>query len=183
MTPVVTPLADPLALRAALGQFATGVAIATARDGAGRRAGVTINSFASASLDPPLVLWSLGAAAASRFVFEAASHHAINVLASTQEPLARRFATHGADRFAGIALGEGPFGTVLIDGALAQLVCRVRERRQTGDHFVFVSEIVHHCRSAGEPLVFHASRYWTIRSRVEATPPTTSIRPEVPCLA
>lgn len=165
MTPIVTLLDDARALRASLGQFATGVAIATARDGDGRRAGVTINSFGSVSLAPPLVLWSLAAAASSRPVFEATPQHAINVLAAGQEPLARRFATRLADRFAGVVLREGPFGTLLIDGALAQFVCRVRDRRQLGDHVLFVSEVVHHRRAPGKPLLFHASRYWAIGGR------------------
>jgi unspecific monooxygenase len=175
MTPTATPLDDSRALRAVLGQFATGVAIVTARDGEGRRAGVTINSFASVSLAPPLVLWSLGAAAASRALFEAARYHAINVLAAPQEPLARRFAMRAADRFAGIALREGPFDTLLLDGALAQLVCLVRERREIGDHTLFLSEVVHHDRTAGEPLIFHASGYRTIGRCAE-----TGVRPHEP---
>ena len=170
MTLAPTPLDGARALRASLGQFATGVAIVTARDDDGRCAGVTINSFASASLDPPLVLWSLGAAAATRAVFESARHHAISVLASTQEPLARRFALRFENRFAGVALRAGPFGTLLIDGALAQLVCRVRDRRETGDHVLFVCEVVDHCRSGGAPLVVHASRYSTIEPAAEAAP-------------
>ena len=170
-TPFPSPLADTRALRDTLGEFATGVAIVTARDRDGRRAGVTINSLASASLDPPLVLWTLAAAAGSRPVFESARHHAINILASTQEPLARRFAMRLGDRFDGVALRDGPFATLLVEGALAQLVCRARDRMQTGDHVLFVSEIVDHCRAHGDPLVFHASRYRKIDRAAEAPVP------------
>jgi len=184
MTPAATPLDDSRALRAALGQFATGVAIVTARDGEGRRAGLTINSFAPVSLAPPLVLWSLGAAAASRPVFEAARHHAINVLAAAQEPLARRFAMRAADRFAGVAVREGPFDALLLDGALAHFVCLVRERREMGDHALFVSEVVHHCRAPGEPLIFHASAYRTIERPADARGrPFASADREIPCPA
>ena len=149
------------ALRATLGQFATGVAIVTARSAQWRPAGLTINSFASVSLDPPLVLWSLASTASIRPVFETAAFHAISVLGAEQGALARRFSVPDVDRFAGVALRDGPYDAVLIDGARAQLVCRVQERRETGDHVLFVSEVVHHRVDAGEPLIFHASRYWT----------------------
>ena len=154
-------------LRATLGQFATGVAIVTARSAQGRPVGLTINSFASVSLDPPLVLWSLVSRASSRPIFEAATFHAINVLAAEQGALARRFSAPAVDRFAGVAHRDGPCGAVLIDGALAQFVCRVRDRRETGDHILFVSEVVHHRLAPGEPLIFHASRYWTTGQRLE----------------
>jgi flavin reductase (DIM6/NTAB) family NADH-FMN oxidoreductase RutF len=181
MATTVTSLDDTRALRASLGQFATGVAIVTACDGDGRRAGVTINSFASASLVPPLVLWSIGAGA-SRPVFEAARYHAINVLAAAQEPLARRFSMRIEDRFARVALREGPFGALLLDGALAHLVCLVRERRETGDHTLFVSEVVHHRRVPGEPLIFHAGEYRSIgRQAAAGAGPLAPTHREVSC--
>jgi len=156
----VAPLDERRALRSTLGEFATGVAIVTARGNEGATWGLTINSFASVSLDPPLVQWSLAAAAASRPLFERAAFHAINVLAGAQGPLARRFSARQVDRFAGVPLREGLHGAVLIEGALAHLVCRVCGRRETGDHLVFVSEAVHHRIGPGEPLVFYAGRYW-----------------------
>ena len=168
MNAIATPLDDRRALRTTLGQFATGVAIVTARRADGERAGVTINSFASASLAPPLVLWSLAAGAASRPVFEEADHHAINVLAATQDALARRFATPMPDRFAGVAVRKDAFGALAIEGALSLIVCRVRDRRETGDHVLFVCEVVHHQRFEGAPLIFHASRYWEIGEPVDA---------------
>jgi len=157
----VAALDEQRALRSTLGRFATGVAIVTARDGERPPWGLTINSFASISLDPPLVQWSLAAAAASRPVFERAAFHAINVLAASQGALARRFAAREVDRFAGVSLRNGPHGAVLIEGALVHLVCRVCARREIGDHLVFVSEVVHHRIAPGEPLVFYAGRYWT----------------------
>jgi unspecific monooxygenase len=158
----VTALEDRRALRATLGQFATGVAIVTACSAQGSPVGLTINSFASLSLDPPLVLWSLASTSSIRPTFEAAPIHAINILAVEQAALARRFSARDVERFAGLAHRAGPYGAVLIGGALAHLVCRVRDRRKTGDHVLFVSEVVHHRFQAGEPLIFHASRYCTI---------------------
>ena len=159
----VAPLDERRALRSTLGRFSTGVAIVTAREAEAPPWGLTINSFASVSLDPPLVQWSLSAAAASRPVFERAAFHAINVLAAAQAALARRFSAREVDRFAGVPLRDGPHGAVLIEGALAHLVCRVCGRRETGDHVVFVSEVVHHRIGRGEPLVFYAGRYWRLR--------------------
>src|SRR5438105_8453290 len=85
--------------RAALGMFATGVTVVTARTSDGTLIGLTANSFNSVSLDPPLVLWSLAQAAGSLPVISAGSHYAINVLAKDQKALAERFATRGGDRW------------------------------------------------------------------------------------
>jgi flavin reductase (DIM6/NTAB) family NADH-FMN oxidoreductase RutF len=100
---------DPQEFRAALGLFATGVTIVTARTADGVPVGLTANSFNSVSLNPPLVLWSLRSAALSMPAFARGSHYAIHILAAEQLELARRFATPGIDRFAGLAfeLGSG----------------------------------------------------------------------------
>ena len=98
----------PQALRAALGRFATGVTIITCLDTQGGAVGLTANSFASLSLDPPLVLWSLRKASGSRAAFEVARHFAINVLAETQVDLSRRFASAAVpDKFAEGAWAPG----------------------------------------------------------------------------
>ena len=91
---------DPLALRAALGRFATGVAIITCRDADGAPVGLTANSFSALSLDPALVLWSLRIASSSVAAFDAAPHFVVNVLAETQVELSRRFASKQIDKFA-----------------------------------------------------------------------------------
>ena len=100
--------------RAALGMFATGVTIVTARTTDGSVIGLTANSFNSVSLDPPLVLWSLAQAAASMPAFRAGSHYAINVLAADQKALAERFALKGADRWNGVSFTEGVGGAPLL---------------------------------------------------------------------
>lgn len=87
--------------RSALGAFATGVTIVTARDSQGRDVGLTANSFNSVSLDPPMVLWSLARSARSLPAFLAASHFAVHVLAADQEELSLRFAARGSEKFAG----------------------------------------------------------------------------------
>ncbi|WP_460890746.1 flavin reductase family protein [Ramlibacter alkalitolerans] len=148
--------------RAALGMFATGVTIVTARTTAGGLIGLTANSFNSVSLSPPLVLWSLSRAAASMTVFSAGSHYAINVLAADQKALAERFATRGADRWSGVGFDEGAGGAPLLHGAAATFECFNRSRYEEGDHIIFVGEVERCAHRAGAlPLLFHGGRYYT----------------------
>jgi flavin reductase (DIM6/NTAB) family NADH-FMN oxidoreductase RutF len=148
--------------RAALGMFATGVTIVTARTGDGKVIGLTANSFNSVSLEPPLVLWSLSQAAASLPAFRAGSHYAINVLAAEQKFLAERFALKGADRFAGVNFVEGAGGAPLLAGAAATFECFNRSRYEEGDHVIFVGE-VERCSwlPGASPLLFHGGRFYT----------------------
>jgi flavin reductase (DIM6/NTAB) family NADH-FMN oxidoreductase RutF len=148
--------------RAALGMFATGVTIVTARAADGKIIGLTANSFNSVSLTPPLVLWSLSRAAASMAVFSAGSHYAINVLASDQKELAERFASRGADRWAGVTFDTGTGGAPLLHGAAASFECFNRSRYEEGDHVIFVGEVERCTRRDGaSPLLFHGGRYYT----------------------
>jgi flavin reductase (DIM6/NTAB) family NADH-FMN oxidoreductase RutF len=148
--------------RAALGMFATGVTIVTARTDDGQLIGLTANSFNSVSLSPPLVLWSLSRAAASMVVFSAGSHYAINVLAADQKRLAERFATRGADRWAGVTFDEGAGGAPLLHGAAATFECFNRSRYEEGDHVIFVGEVEQCAHRTGvAPLLFHGGRYYT----------------------
>jgi flavin reductase (DIM6/NTAB) family NADH-FMN oxidoreductase RutF len=148
--------------RAALGMFATGVTIVTARDASGMRVGLTANSFNSVSLDPPLVLWSLSRQAGSMPAFTRGSHYAVNILAAEQRELAARFASKGADRFEGVGFREGAGGALILHGAAAVFECFNRSQYQEGDHVIFVGE-VERCesRAGAQPLIFHGGRYFT----------------------
>jgi flavin reductase (DIM6/NTAB) family NADH-FMN oxidoreductase RutF len=148
--------------RAALGMFATGVTIVTARAADGLLIGLTANSFNSVSLAPPLVLWSLSQAAASLSVFSTGSHYAIHILAAEQKPLAERFASRGADRWNGVEFEEGAGGAPLLVGAAATFECFNRSRYEEGDHVIFVGE-VERCahRPGATPLLFHGGRFYT----------------------
>jgi len=148
--------------RAALGTFATGVTIVTARDASGAPIGLTANSFNSVSLDPPLVLWSLAREAGSMPHFQRGSHYAINILAADQRELAERFSRREPDRFAGVAFREGSGGAPILEGAAAVFECFNRSRYAEGDHVIFVGEVEHCERSEGaQPLIFHGGRYFT----------------------
>lgn len=145
--------------RDALGQFATGVTIVTARSPQGHPVGVTVSSFNSVSLTPPLVLWSMALSAASLPVFQHCSHYAIHVLSAGQKPLAELFARKGVDRFAGTAWRSSALGVPLLDDTAAVFECRNRSRHEAGDHVVFIGEVEQCSHQPGlAPLLYHAGR-------------------------
>jgi flavin reductase (DIM6/NTAB) family NADH-FMN oxidoreductase RutF len=145
--------------RAALGRFVTGVAVVTARTVDGRRVGLTVNSFTSLSLEPPLVLWCLAREATHFADFEAATHFAVNVLGARQYELSRQFSASVQDRFAGVECLEAGPGCPLLVGVIAHFVCRAVKRHEGGDHVIFIGEVESYEWSEGEPLVFHSGRY------------------------
>jgi flavin reductase (DIM6/NTAB) family NADH-FMN oxidoreductase RutF len=145
--------------RNALGQFATGVTIITARANDGRGIGLTVNSFTSVSLDPPLVLWCLSRQATDFTHFHAASRFAVNVLSARQHHHSRQFATTLADKFAGVESEDAPDGSPLLKGATAHFICHVTGRFDGGDHVIIVGEVEEYRWNGGEPLVFHSGRY------------------------
>jgi flavin reductase (DIM6/NTAB) family NADH-FMN oxidoreductase RutF len=157
-----TPSFGPEAFRAALGRFATGVTIVTARADDGSLVGLTANSFNSVSLHPPLVLWSLALSAGSLPAFSRGSHYAIHILTAAQRELAMRFATPRVDRFSGLLWQEGAGGAPLLAGVAAVFECFNRSQYEEGDHVIFVGE-VERCsyRADAEPLIFHGGRYYT----------------------
>lgn len=147
--------------RTALGMFATGVTIVTARTQEGNLVGLTANSFNSVSLDPPLVLWSLSRAAASLPAFRAGSHYAINVLGADQQALALRFASKNVDRFADVAFVDGAGGAPILAGAAATFECFNRSRYDEGDHVIFVGEVERCTRRDGaSPLLYHGGKFY-----------------------
>ncbi|GAA5175232.1 flavin reductase family protein [Niveibacterium umoris] len=153
------PEFDTLAFRRALGEFATGITVVTARTPEGRRVGLTVNSFNSVSLSPPLVLWSLARHLPVMDDFLRCSHYAINVLASHQHPLSQRFATRSEDKFVDLDVGEGIGGAPLLHGCCAWFECRNGIRHDGGDHVIFIGEVERFERGGGEPLIYHAGRY------------------------
>ena len=152
-------------LRDAFGAFATGVAVITTRSAAGLPIGVTVNSFASLSLDPPLVMWALNAGSPSLAAFQEARCFAVNVLATSQAEVAARFASRVPQKFAGIECFEGGRGLPLIAGCLAHLECRLRAEHEGGDHALFVGEVERFAHHPGfAPLIFHRGVYCALHS-------------------
>ena len=145
--------------RRALAQFATGVTIVTTRTARGAPTGLTVNSFNSVSLDPPLILWSLSLKAGALPAFRDCASYAINVLAADQLDIAKRFASRGVDRFDGTPWHTGLQDLPVINGSVATLIARNRNQHIEGDHVIFVGEVTEFDVPGGPPLVFHDGRY------------------------
>jgi flavin reductase (DIM6/NTAB) family NADH-FMN oxidoreductase RutF len=140
-------------LRHALGSFATGVAVVTTRF-EGVAHGLTINSFASVSLDPPLVLWSLDKRSHSLEAFSRAEGFVVHVLARGQAELAITFARHGVDRFAGVEAVDGLAGAPVLADCAAVFECRRTASHEGGDHLIFIGEVARFASDERAPLVF-----------------------------
>lgn len=146
--------------RATLGSFATGVTVLTALDKNGERIGVTISSFNSVSLEPPLILWSLSNDSPNIEAFRGAAHYSVNVLAADQQAISDRFAARSGDRFAGVAVREGAHGAPQIEGCCATFECANEIQYAGGDHLIFVGRVEHFAQDAEkQPLIFHGGRY------------------------
>ena len=145
--------------RRVCGRFATGVTIVTVRDAAGKPHGMTVSSFASVSLEPPLVLVCLGHAAAAIASFREATHFGINILNEDQQALSDRFARRGEDRFHGVEWAPGAYGAPLIAGSLAQIECALHRRVEMGDHDILVGKVLRTHVAEGNPLVHFTGAY------------------------
>jgi flavin reductase (DIM6/NTAB) family NADH-FMN oxidoreductase RutF len=145
---------DPREFRNALGTFATGVTIVTAMSAEGRPYGVTCNSFASVSLNPPLVLWSLGMFSQGLPIFQNASHFAVNVLGAPQQALASQFARSSGDKFAGVTWVPGLGNAPVLADVVASFQCRSVNRYYGGDHVIFLGAVEAYAYNGQEPLLF-----------------------------
>ena len=146
--------------RSALGSFATGVTVVTAKSPDGELVGVTASSFNSVSLDPPFVLWSLAKSTRSRATFDAADHFIVNVLAIDQTDVAARFATSGAgDKFLGATYRSGVGGAPILADCAATFQCEKAFVYEGGDHLIFVGKVLDFNHRDCKALVFHGGRY------------------------
>lgn len=157
---------DPKAFRQALSHFATGVTVVTTRDAAGQPIGVTASSFNSVSLEPPLVLWSIGRNAYSYPVFAETQHFAVHVLAEHQQEWSNRFGRAGEDKFGGLNWCDGIAALPLLEGCPVRFECSVEHRYEGGDHMILVGRVlrVTEADCAAAPLLFHRGRYAALES-------------------
>jgi len=154
---------DSTAFRRALGSFATGVAVVTARDTEGVNRGITVNSFSSVSLEPPLILFCLDREAMSYEIFRQAESFAVNVLGEHQHELSVRFATAAIDKWEGVAHDIWPGDLPVLRGCLANLACRRETLYEGGDHVIIVGRVERLQEAADrDPLVYFQSGYRTI---------------------
>jgi flavin reductase (DIM6/NTAB) family NADH-FMN oxidoreductase RutF len=151
---------DPRTLRDALGCFATGVTIVTARAADGTPIGLTANSFTSVSLDPPLLLVCIANAAGSAPALREASHFAVNVLQIGQQPASNRFAGKGEDRFGQTPWEGGLEEVPVLTGALGNFECRQSAVHDAGDHFILVGEVLRaRFEPRRDPLLYFRGKY------------------------
>jgi flavin reductase (DIM6/NTAB) family NADH-FMN oxidoreductase RutF len=151
---------DPRTLRDALGCFATGVTVVTCVSSDGAPAGLTVNSFTSVSLNPPLLLVCPHRMAASSAALVEASHFAINVLQTGQQPASIRFATRDEDRFGATPWSRGEAGAPILEESLGVFECRRYAVYDGGDHHILVGEVVKASFDASlDPLLFFRGRY------------------------
>lgn len=144
-------------LRDAMGCFATGVTVVTTMTADGPL-GMTVNSFASVSLDPPLVLWSPARKSARFPAFEAASHFAVHVLAEDQRVLAEDFARSG-QMFNDHAFTSGQGDAPLFEGCAARFECRHVAGHDGGDHLIVLGEVLRMQCSDQKPLLYHRGEF------------------------
>jgi flavin reductase (DIM6/NTAB) family NADH-FMN oxidoreductase RutF len=152
-------LIDPRDFRTALGTYATGVTIITAAGSDGKPYGLTCNSFASVSLNPPLVLWSLVLYSSSLNAFQNASHFAVNVLGVSQQALADKFAKSSDDKFVGVEWKSGLGKAPLLAESVANFQCRAVNRYYGGDHVIFLGAVEAYSYNRKEPLLFARGGY------------------------
>src|SRR6202012_1543712 len=133
--------------------------IITAMTAEGKPYGLTCNSFASVSLNPPLVLWSLGMFSQGLPIFQNASHFAVNVLGASQQALANRFAKSSAEKFAGVEWVPGLGNAPLLADRVANFQCRAAKPYYGGDHVVCVGAFEDKAYNRQEPLLFARGGY------------------------
>jgi len=150
---------DARGLRQTLGRFVTGVTVVTTRLGDGTCIGLTANSFNSVSLDPALVLWSLGKQQKSREAFRRCTHFAINILSASQKHLSQRFSSPIPDKFEGVDVFQDGFAAPLLQGCAAWFMCRNHLQYELGDHLLFIGEVQALGSGPEAPLVFHDGDY------------------------
>ncbi|MEA2722477.1 MAG: hypothetical protein QOH59_248 [Gemmatimonadales bacterium] len=156
---MTTSAIDPFQFRQLIGHFATGVTVLTLTTPEGHPLGMTANSLSSVSLSPPLISVCVDREAEMHPVILQASEFVVNVLASDQEALARRFSDKHEDRFDGVGYHLSPEGLVLLDGALAHVVCAREATYPAGDHTIVLGHVVGGTTHEGHPLLYYRGGY------------------------
>ncbi len=154
-------MVDDAQFKLAMSHFASGVTIVTTEH-EGRTYGMTVASFASLSLRPPLVLVCIERAVKTHDAIASSRKFAVNILEQGQAEISNRFASRIEDKFAGVATRRGELGVPLLDSSLTSIECSVREHLPGGDHSIFVGEVQHVHASEGTPLIYYRSGYHRI---------------------
>ncbi len=155
---------DPKALRQVFGQFCTGVTVVCATDAQGRRYGITVNSFSSLSLDPPLAMFALIRDSETLKIIEAAGAFSINILADSQRDVSNCLAKKGgAEKMDSVVTHPGVTGAPIVEGSIGHMDCTLHNSYDGGDHVILVGQIKQ--AAVGEPLpplLYFRSGYRTV---------------------
>lgn len=154
--------ADPEAMKGFNRQFVTGVTVVTTMAGEEPK-GLAVNSYASISLDPPLVLVCVQKTSSSYPALFAASHLGINIISAAQKDVLGVFAQKGVDKFASVDWHEGPHGSPLIDGSAASIEAEIRDRFQARTHTLFVCRVAHAELTEDDPMIYRAGQFFHSR--------------------
>lgn len=153
-------MTDPFRpLKDAFGRFATGVAVVSCQVEGEPSMAITVNSFTSVSLTPPLVLWCLETKASAYEAFMAADGYAISVLNKSGEGLSNRFAQHNPEPMSADESEIWETGAPLLRERIAGFDCKIVDRHRSGDHIILVGEVLKYDSKAGAPLLYFASNY------------------------
>jgi flavin reductase (DIM6/NTAB) family NADH-FMN oxidoreductase RutF len=156
--------ASPTELRKAFSSFATGVTVITGIGKSNQAVGVTISSFNTVSLEPPLVLWSLSERSLLTDVFSVGKKQLIHVLERSQEDIAMRFAKSTGNQFAGIDVVTEASGLAKLPDCVAYFECETIAVHPGGDHRIIVARIMnHHYHEERDPLIFSRSQFMGLR--------------------
>jgi flavin reductase (DIM6/NTAB) family NADH-FMN oxidoreductase RutF len=153
---------DDARFRQAMGHFASGVTVVTTEHD-GELYGMTVSSFSSLSLKPPLILICIDKFVPSHEGISSAGHFVVNILEERQEHLSRRFATTLNDKFTGVAWHSGQLGLPVLDSTLAAIECRLHATIDGGDHAIFIGEVVATEIREGAPLLYYRRGYHELK--------------------
>jgi flavin reductase (DIM6/NTAB) family NADH-FMN oxidoreductase RutF len=154
---------DEAAFKNAMSHFASGVTVVTTEH-EGKPFGMTVASFASLSLHPPLVLICIEKSVKTHDAIAASGKFGVSILRSDQQDISSRFASRADDKFTGIDVRRGTLGVPLIAGALTTLECSIENRLPGGDHTIFIGEVVDAQTTEGTPLLYFRSGYREMRA-------------------
>jgi flavin reductase (DIM6/NTAB) family NADH-FMN oxidoreductase RutF len=163
--PGSAPSFDAEAFRKACALFATGVTVATVRASDGTPHGLTVSSFTSVSIQPPLILICIDYAFNFLSHFRACSNFAVNILGESQRDLAVTFAEKPEGRFEGVDWYTGVSGAPLLHGCIANIECRLSSIIEAGDHAIFLGEMIQAESHGGRPLVYFNRNYRALPSK------------------
>ena len=153
---------DDARFRQAMGHFASGVTVVTTAAG-NELFGMTVSSFSSLSLSPPLILICIDKTVPSHDALKDAGRFVVNILEERQEHLSRRFATTGAEKFKGVAWHSGKLGLPVLDNTLAAIECGLHAALDGGDHTIFIGEVVNAEVREGSPLLYYRRGYHELK--------------------